>query len=103
MLGWPQNRVSLIEAGRVKVDRALATEMLRIYNTPSPESATLLKQVEEANQSTEADVLAWMTSHSFRKTSATVLDEDGQSARQIADQLGHARRRQMRPASWPDE
>ena len=37
------------------------------------------------------DALAWITSHSFRKTTATILDDAGQSARQIADQLGHAR------------
>jgi hypothetical protein len=36
-LGWPQNRVALVEAGRVKVDRLLATEMLRVYDVePSP-------------------------------------------------------------------
>jgi integrase len=29
--------------------------------------------------------------HSFRKTTATTLDEAGLSARMIADQLGHAR------------
>jgi integrase len=34
---------------------------------------------------------AWVTSHAFRKTAATVLDEAGLSARVIADQLGHAR------------
>ena len=33
----------------------------------------------------------WVTSHSFRKTTATMLDEAGLSARMIADQLGHAR------------
>ncbi|MFL6098802.1 MAG: tyrosine recombinase XerC [Actinomycetales bacterium] len=33
----------------------------------------------------------WVTSHTFRKTVATTLDEAGLSARQIADQLGHAR------------
>jgi integrase len=32
----------------------------------------------------------WATSHTFRKTVATRLDEAGWSARQIADQLGHA-------------
>ena len=32
-----------------------------------------------------------MTSHSFRKTTATLLDQAGLSARVIADQLGHAR------------
>lgn len=36
-------------------------------------------------------VLAWVTSHSFRKTTATILDSAGQSGRQVADQLGHAR------------
>jgi integrase len=34
---------------------------------------------------------AWVTSHVFRKTCATILDEAGLSARLIADQLGHAR------------
>lgn len=32
----------------------------------------------------------WVHSHTFRKTVATRLDEAGWSARQIADQLGHA-------------
>lgn len=34
---------------------------------------------------------AWVTSHVFRKTCATILDEAGLSARAIADHLGHAR------------
>lgn len=33
----------------------------------------------------------WVTSHVFRKTVATVLDDAGLSARHVADQLGHAR------------
>jgi integrase len=34
----------------------------------------------------------WLTSHSLgRKTVATLLDEGGATAREIADQLGHAR------------
>jgi integrase len=32
-----------------------------------------------------------VTSHTFRKTVATVLDDSGLSAREIADQLGHSR------------
>jgi integrase len=35
--------------------------------------------------------LAWVTSHSFRKTTATILDEAGLSPRIAADQLGHSR------------
>ena len=37
------------------------------------------------------EALAWITSHNFRKTLATLLDSDEFSAREIADQLGHAR------------
>ena len=33
---------------------------------------------------------AWVTSHVFRKTVATLMDEAGLSARAAADQLGHA-------------
>lgn len=33
----------------------------------------------------------WVTSHTFRRTVATRLDEAGLSARQIADHLGHSR------------
>lgn len=35
--------------------------------------------------------LAWITSHTFRKTAATILDDAALSARLVADQLGHAR------------
>lgn len=37
------------------------------------------------------DALSWITSHTFRKTAATILDEAALSARLVADQLGHAR------------
>jgi integrase len=37
------------------------------------------------------EALAWITSHAFRKTAATILDEAALSARLVADQLGHAR------------
>jgi len=33
----------------------------------------------------------WVTSHTFRKTVASRLDDAGFSIRHIADQLGHAR------------
>lgn len=39
----------------------------------------------------DKDALAWITSHSFRKTTATILDDAAQSPQQVADQLGHAR------------
>lgn len=38
-----------------------------------------------------SDGFTWVTSHVFRKTAATILDEAGLTARVIADQLGHSR------------
>ena len=38
-----------------------------------------------------AAALAWITSHNFRKSTATVLDSGDFTAREIADQLGHSR------------
>lgn len=37
------------------------------------------------------DEFAWVTSHVFRKTAATILDEAGLTARQIANHLGHSK------------
>jgi integrase len=34
---------------------------------------------------------SWVTTHVFRKTAATLLDEGGLTVREIADQLGHRR------------
>jgi integrase len=45
------------------------------------------RALREARGSEE---FAWVRSHGFRKTTATVLDEAELTARQIADQLGHS-------------
>lgn len=55
------------------------------------ERAELEDLATQAAEGSQADALSWITSHSFRKTTATILDDAGQSARQIADRLGHAR------------
>lgn len=46
------------------------------------------RDLREARGSEE---FAWVTSDVFRKTAATELDRAGLSAREIADQLGHAK------------
>lgn len=33
----------------------------------------------------------WLTTHNFRKTAATVMDQGGLTAREIADHIGHSR------------
>ncbi|WP_344923631.1 tyrosine-type recombinase/integrase [Saccharopolyspora gregorii] len=42
-------------------------------------------------QTRGSEDFSWVTSHVFRKTAATILDEAGLTARLIADQLGHSR------------
>jgi integrase len=88
-LRWPQTKLELIETGRVKVDQQLVADLLQVYKVEPP--PTLQAQLQAAIEPADADILAWITSHVFRKTTATILDNDGQTARQIADQLGHAR------------
>lgn len=39
----------------------------------------------------EASGMEWVTTHTWRKTTASVLDGSGITARMIADQLGHSR------------
>lgn len=90
-LGWPQSRVSLIETARVRLDLPAAVALVDLYRVTGSDRADLLDIATEASAGSQADALAWITSHSFRKTTATILDDAGQSARQIADQLGHAR------------
>ena len=50
-----------------------------------------LGNVGKAIRKVRGDDFAWLTSHTYRKTVATLLDEGGSTARMIADQLGHAR------------
>ncbi|MBO0812720.1 MAG: tyrosine-type recombinase/integrase [Microlunatus sp.] len=50
-----------------------------------------IRSLIEAISSEEPDAFTWLTSHVFRKTTATILDDAGQSARQVADQMGHSR------------
>lgn len=88
---WPRSRVELVEAGRVRVEVETAGALADLYGVKAGERSALLSQAKVAAQPEAGDALAWITSHSFRKTTATILDEAGQSARQIADQLGHAR------------
>lgn len=90
-LTWPRTRLELLETGRVHLDVDDVIVLVDHYGIRGVERAQILVVAAEAAQHSDADALAWITSHSFRKTTATILDDAGQSARQIADQLGHAR------------
>jgi len=81
----------LIETARVRLSPADASLLLDLYKVKGAARTELAELAGKAAENSEADALAWITSYSFRKTTATILDDAGQSARQIADQLGHAR------------
>ncbi|MEV0289553.1 helix-turn-helix domain-containing protein [Kribbella sp. NPDC050820] len=89
-LGWRKTRISLIETGRVALEPSEAAALAGLYTLSSAGRAALMELVELAGLRSLADELAWVTSHVFRKTTATVLERSGQTPRQIADQLGHA-------------
>ena len=59
---------------------------------PSNTSNDFRRVLSRLESTTDADgPWAWVTSHVFRKTVATRLDDAGMSPRQIADILGHAK------------
>lgn len=67
-----------------RLDQPLFPDALGGFRDP----ANVRRDIRDARGEEE---LAWITSHTFRKTTATVLDEAGLSSRVVADQLSHAR------------
>ncbi|NIK61460.1 helix-turn-helix domain-containing protein [Kribbella shirazensis] len=90
-LGWPQTRIELIETGRIKPTHRLVSTLTKTYGINLDRRPDLLTQLTDAAQPAESDQLAWIHSHALRKTTATALDQAGQTARQIADHLGQAK------------
>jgi integrase len=64
-----------------RLDQPLFPDVLGGFRDP----ANVRRDLREARGT---DTPAWITSHSFRKTAATILDEAALSARLVADQLG---------------
>jgi integrase len=90
-LGWRKTRISLIETGRVRLTAEEALVLADAYRLSKSDRAALLELTELAGMRSLADELAWVTAHVFRKTTATILEDAGQTPRRIADQLGHSR------------
>ncbi|MGH8892483.1 MAG: tyrosine-type recombinase/integrase [Actinomycetes bacterium] len=67
-----------------RLDQPIFPDVLGGFRDP----ANVRRDIREARGD---EALAWVTSHSFRKTAATILDEAALSARLVADQLGHSR------------
>lgn len=90
-LGWRKTRISLIETGRVRLNAEEAIVLADAYRLSKGDRAALLELTELAGMRSLADEMAWVTAHVFRKTTATILEDAGQTPRRIADQLGHSR------------
>ena len=69
---------------------ALATHVV-LFPSPLGRVRDTSNTAADLRRAFDAAGFPWVTSHTFRRTVATRLDEAGLSARQIADHLGHAR------------
>src|SRR6476619_1661509 len=67
-----------------RLDQPLFPDVLGGFRDP----ANVRRELREARGE---DTLPWITSHTFRKSAATILEEAALSARLVADQLGHSR------------
>ena len=86
-LPLPPSAVSVLRRrfmSGARLDQPLFPDVLGGFRDP----ANVRRELREARGE---EALAWITSHSFRKTTATILDDAALSARLVADQLGHAR------------
>jgi integrase len=87
LLALPASAVAVLRRrfmSGARLDQPLFPDIRGGFRDP----ANARRELRDARGDTE---LAWITSHTFRKTAATILDEAALSARLIADQLGHAR------------
>lgn len=81
---WAVADLRLRHAKGVTLEDPLFPDSLGGLRDPSNTRRALRQALDRAG-------FDWVTSHNFRKTTATLLDDAGLSARLIADQLGHAR------------
>lgn len=87
LLQLPASAVAILHQrflSGARLDQPLFPDVLGGFRDP----ANVRREIREARGD---ETLAWITSHSFRKTAATILDEASLSARVVADQLGHSR------------
>jgi integrase len=80
------------------VSRLLARKVEAVPNEWDVALSSAMGKLRDTSNTTkhvrdllDAAGFEWATGHTFRKTVATWLDEDGVSGRQVANQLGHAK------------
>jgi integrase len=94
-MSWPDEarRVVLIAADGEMVEQA-AGEVGLLFpglfgGVRNPSNAN--RDIRAVLTRIDEEAYGWVTTHTFRKTVATRLDDAGLSARQIADHLGHSK------------
>lgn len=87
VLALPPSAISMLRRrfmSGARLDQPLFPDVLGGFRDP----ANVRRELREARGE---ETLSWITSHTFRKTAATILDRAALAARLVADQLGHAR------------
>jgi integrase len=87
VLALPSSAVAMLRRRFMtgaRLDQPVFPDVLGGFRDP----ANVRRELREARGDGD---FAWITSHTFRKTAATILDEAALSARLVADQLGHSR------------
>lgn len=94
-MSWPQSdrQITVITADGETTQRA-AGDLGLLFpglagGVRNPSNAN--RDLREVLDRVDTEAYGWVTSHTFRRTVATRLDDAGLSARQIADHLGHAK------------
>lgn len=88
-IALPAFVVDLLERRRARMPSA--QDMAVVFPSPSGRLRDPYNTSSHLRQAFDCAGFDWVSSHVFRKTVATRLDEAGLSARQIADHLGHNR------------
>lgn len=86
-LPLPQSAVAMLRRrfmSGARLDQPLFPDTRGGFRDP----ANVRRELRDARGT---ETLAWITSHAFRKTAATIRDDAALSARIVADHLGHAR------------
>jgi integrase len=96
--GTSKTRDAVLDLPEPVVAMLLARQQRESYSPMGPVFCDSFGGLRDPNNTSKALRAAldsagydWVTSHVFRKTVATVLDDAGLSARHVADQLRHAR------------
>ena len=100
-LGMTQDEAPKTRAGcRTLVLSSWAVEMLRLRPPGRPDQTVFCSVpgglrdrdnvIGDLRNALNAAGFEWVTSHTFRRTVATLMDQSGLSARAAADQLGHS-------------